>query len=216
MFPSGSQTYSQGLRDEIRAAFRFADGRYSIYGGYKDESGMPGMPPWGGVFPPMLKAWRLTGPETRIWSFDVWSYCMLPGCRPEGMFSFRVSPHTPDVFFGAPDVAKKILQNEGLNYFFLSFSMDDRDYLSCIPLLSPDHIAENVGIKWTDGTSYLLSWLGPGVAPLTPEWLEQYRVYVGKSPWISCNPRSPYLSLGRKVYQQVRDGKHWGFEVPVD
>jgi hypothetical protein len=204
------------IASQVRAALRFARGKYSIYDGYKDQSGWPARLPWGAVHPGMLAAWKEVGPGTRIWSSDVWSYCMLPACRVEGFYSFRVSPHEPEVFIGSPEKARKILQSEGLNYFFISWDLEDWDLLPCAPLLSVEHIAENLGVKWTDGTSYLLTWLGPGVSPLTAEWVARYRAHIKAGvSWARCDENPPYLLFGRKVYEQVMQGKRWGAEIPM-
>jgi hypothetical protein len=200
----------------VSSATRFAGGQYSIYDGYKDQAGWPARMPWGAVHPGMLTAWREFGPGTRIWSFYVWSYCMLPNCRVEGFQSFSVSPHAPEVFFGPPEQAKKILQDEGLNYFFVSWDMMDRDALPCAPVLSVEHIAENLGVKWTDGTSYILTWLGPGITPLTPDWIGKYREHIKAAVgWARCDENPPHLLFGRKVYEQVVQGKRWGFEIDL-
>lgn len=207
---------ADGFATVVRRSARFASGRYSIYDGYKDQSGWPARMPWGAVHPGMLAAWKEVGRGTRIWSPYIWSYCMLPDCRVEGFQSFSISPHEPEVFFGSAEKAKRILQSEGLNYFFISWDLQDRDVLPCAPLLSVEHIAENLGVKWTDGTSYLLTWLGPGITPLTPEWIAKYREHLKvEISWTRCDENPPHLYYGRKVYEQVLQGKRWGAQIDI-
>jgi hypothetical protein len=207
---------ADGFTAVVKSSVRFASGRYSIYDGYKDQSGWPARMPWGAVHPGMLAAWKEVGRGTRIWSPYIWSYCMLPDCRVEGFQSFSISPHAPEVFFGSAEKAKRILQSEGLNYFFISWDLQDRDVLPCAPLLSVEHIAENLGVKWTDGTSYLLTWLGPGITPLTPEWIAKYREHLKvEISWTRCDENPPHLFLGRKVYEQVLQGKRWGAQIDI-
>src|SRR5262249_26863057 len=145
-----------------------------------------------------------------------WSYCMLPDCRVEGVGGvFSISPHQAEVWFGSPDTARRILQREGLNYFFVSWDLEDRDLFACSPLLSPEHIAENLGVKWTDGTSYLLTWLAPGVSPLTLDWIGKYRAHIEAAAEGARCDDNPRLALGRKVYEQVLQGKRWGAEIDI-
>jgi len=216
LFQACSGELADGFATVVKNAARFASGQYSIFDGYKHQAGWPGRMPWGAVHPGMLAAWKEIGPGTRIWSLYVWSYCMLPECRVEGFQSFSISPHAPEVFFGSPEKARQILQSEGLNYFFVSWDLEDRDALPCAPLLSPEHIAENLGVKWTDGTSYLLTWLVPGITPLTPDWIVRYRAHIKAAVnWARCDENPPHLFFGRKVYEQVLQGKRWGAEISL-
>jgi hypothetical protein len=198
----------------VAEALRFVGGRYSIYDGYKNQSGWPGAMPWGAVHPGLLAAWKEVGPGKRIWSLHVWSYCMLPDCRVEGFTSFRISAHAPEVYWGAPDRARDILKSEGLDYFFLSWDMAPRDPLPCAPLFSPDHVADHFGLQWTDGSSHLLTWVRPGVARLDPEWVAKYRLHVLENPpWARCDTQISPLALGRRVHEQVMQGRRWGAEI---
>jgi len=74
------------------------------------------------------------------------------------------------VIFGAPKQASDTLKREGLNYFFFSRELGTSrtDLLPVSQLFAPDQIGNYLGIKWTDGTSYLLTWLGPDVQPISP------------------------------------------------
>jgi hypothetical protein len=131
--------------------------------------------PWGGIYPGLVAPWRMLPPNTRIWSFHVWSYCMLPDCNVQAFFSFIFSPHWRTVYFDTPERAAAILHNEGLDYFFFSKEMRIDDPLSSTPFFSPDNIGKHLAIRWTDGTSYLLTWPGPDTRPIDENFLSDYR-----------------------------------------
>jgi len=212
----GFAAYAGSFGHVALTTMRFATGQYSIYDGYKDQYGWPGRMPWGAVHPGMLAAWNEVERRTRIRSLYAWSYCMLPYCRVERFQNSVISPHSPGVFFGPPAEARRILESESMNYFFISWDMEARDVLSCAPLLSVEHIAENLGVKWTDGTSYLLTWLGPGVTPLTPDWIAKYRAHIGAAAVSArCDENTLWLIYGRKVYEQVMQGKRWGAQISL-
>jgi hypothetical protein len=37
-------------------------------------------------------------------------------------------------------------------------------------------------VKWTDGTDVLLTWKGPGIEPLSAQWVDKYRATQGEAP----------------------------------
>jgi hypothetical protein len=80
------------------------------------------------------------------------------------------------------------------------------------PLFSPDNIAQNLGVRWTDGTTTLLTWLGPGVQPLDKAWLADYRHAVEESG----TARSfPYEAM-KKIFARLNATPHpWRpFQLP--
>jgi len=158
-------------------ALRMADGRFSIHDAYENQAGGLNRMPWGGIYPAMETVWRIAGPGTRIWSFHFHSYCMLPGCNTQGSVSVRFSPSWPTVLFGTPEEARGVLEREGLNYFFFSkeLATSTTDLLPASDLFSRNQIGKYLGIRWTDGTSYLLTWLGPGVEPISEKFLAEFR-----------------------------------------
>jgi len=196
-------------------AVRFVDGRYSIYDGYRDQAGWPALPNSTAIYPGMYEAWKSIGPGHRLWSFNVHSYCMIPGCRVESHLSSKMSARRAEILYGPPEVAKDVLQGEGLNYFFIATRLDIRDPLICTPLFAPDTIREHMGVKWTDGTDALLTWKGPGVAPLSAEWVDKYRATLKASPHTpDCTGNGPPFSyIGRRVHDDVVKGKRWGREI---
>jgi hypothetical protein len=199
------------LRQVLPAALAFADGSLSIREAYSVQQGWPGRRPYGGIFPGMVEAWHIAGPGTRIHSLHLWAYCMLPHCRSETDFSFVLSPNLPAVLLGPAAAARDILRREGLDYFFYTTAMPLDDLLPFADLFAPGRIADYIGVRWTDGTSYLLTWLGPGVTPLSAEWLAQYGDAVRR-----LSPDRPNLSMA--LLRDLRDAllrgtPHWGSEL---
>jgi hypothetical protein len=198
-------------------ALRFVGGTYSIYDAARDQRGWTGLPQLTSVHPGMLPAWKSVGPGKRIWSFHVHSYCMLPGCKLESLYSSYMTKHRTEVYFGPPEVARDILRREGLNYFFISPLLSNRDVLQCAPLFAADTLADHFDFQWTDGTEALLTWKGEGTAPLTEQWVAAYREATKPNDFIGpCEPAKPYfMELGRQLSEQVAKGKRWGLEVPL-
>ena len=52
------------------------------------------------------------------------------------------------------------MHSEGLNYYRFSRELDIDDGVPAFARFSPDHICDYLGIKCTDGTTFLLTWLG--------------------------------------------------------
>jgi hypothetical protein len=197
------RSYGPFFVSAVGNAARFVTGRYSIYDSYVDQAGWPGRSPEGAIRPWAHAVWKELGPGTRFWVFDVHTYCMLPDCRPETFMSFRMSPRSMDVMLGNASQARQILQQEGLDYFLIA--MDDQvvDALPCTELFSPDHIAEHLGVKWRDQTHVLLTWLGPGIEPLTAAWIEEYRKHVQTA---ACG----YVALLKNAAPQLANNPRWG------
>jgi hypothetical protein len=165
----------------IDNAAAFWSGRYSVADAYQNQQGWPGRMPWGGIYPGLTPVWRLLPPFTRVWSFHVWTYCMLPDCNFQGYFSFIFSPRWRTVYFGTPEASRAALQAENLNYFFFSNKMEISDSIGHAPLFSPDNIAKYLAIRWTDGTNYLLTWPGSDTRPLDDDFISAYRNLTVKS-----------------------------------
>jgi len=79
------------------------------------------------------------------------------------------------IMFGTPEEARDALQKAGINYFLYSRELGFADPLMTAPLFSPDQISHYLGIRWTDGTSALLTWLNPDIQPFDESWLQAYR-----------------------------------------
>ncbi len=208
-FGGAGQQYREGLGRVLINAAKFAGGSFSIYDGYIHQRDWVGTDPNdGAVRPWALAVWKEIGRGTRFWSFGVHTYCMLPDCRVQQFFSMRLSPRSFDIFLGEAPQARAILQEEKLDYFLIE--MDDGlvDPLPCSALFSPEHIADYLGIKWTDGTHFLLTWLGPDIEPLTPAWIAAYKNKIDQG---SCG----YLTMLSDLKEQLRKNPRWGADLRV-
>ncbi len=202
----------RGLKQVIPNAFAFAKGSISIRQAYGDQQGWPGRLPWGGIFPGTIGAWKTAGPDARIWSMHPFAYCMLPHCRFETFQSYILSPHLLDILVGSAEETRDVLQREGLDYFFYTTETKMCDVLPLTKPFAPGEIANYLGTKWTDGRSYLLTWLGPGVNQLTPEWVAQYKAAVdGEQDCLRFLPLQSMLSLR----EQLRGGARWGRDLRI-
>ena len=215
-----AQTYGQyraSLVAVVNNALRFAVGRYSIYDAYRDQAGWPGLPNATAIYPAMYEAWKKIGPGKRIWSFNILSYCMLPGCHFESMLASSMSKHREEILFGPPENAERLLRREGLDYFFISTRIPIRDVLQCTALFSPDTIQDHFDVVWTDGRDVLLGWKTQGGERLSREWLERYRNAVKPNQYLAdCgDERTNFGVIGRHVASEVAKGKRWGAEVAL-
>lgn len=75
-----------------------------------------------------------------------------------------------------------------LNYFLFTREDNITDPLPLSALFNPANIGHSLGIRWTDGTSTLLTWLGPNVTPLDPAWIADYSSLVKRSPTVAAYP----------------------------
>ena len=99
-----------------------------------------------------------------------------------------------------------------LDYFLFTREDDIRDPLPLSPLFSPDTIGRSLGVRWTDGTSSLLTWLGPGVTPLDAAWIADYRRAVQQSGAVQS---FPYEAM-KQVFVRLNATPHpWtAFRLP--
>jgi hypothetical protein len=162
------------FRSNLANSWAFASGRYSIDRAYTTQS-FVGRFAWGAIYPGARAAYAIVGPGTLIWSFQISSFCMLPDCMIATYPAFLMGRDWDRVMFAAPEEARDALQKAGINYFLFSKELGFSDPLMTAPLFKPDQIGRYLGIRWTDGTTALLTWLQPGVQRLDPTWLESYR-----------------------------------------
>lgn len=199
--------------DAIDDASRFAVGWYSIDKAYTTQEGWPARPPYGGIYPGARGAYGAVGPHVRIWSLHTFSYCMLPDCQMEAWPQFVTTRDWDRLMFGSPEEGRAALQAVGLNHVLFSTELFlNNDPLPLSPLFAPDNIARYLGIRWTDGTTTLLTWLGPGVTPLDEAWVARYRRAVVESPGMQSFP----LEQLRAIYARLRATPHpWrSFALP--
>jgi len=199
-------SYRESMRTVAASAVRFVKGSASIFDAYVDQSGWPGRLPDGAIRPWTLAIWKEIGPGTRFRTFGIHTYCMLPHCRPERGSAFVT--RTLDVLFGSPTEAREILQHDGLDYFLIEMDGELSDPFMCAPLFSPDTMKEYLGIRWTDGRHFLLTWLGAGIAPLTPAQLEGFRAKL-------AGARCGWLPLLRALAEQLTRNPRWGADLDL-
>jgi hypothetical protein len=140
------------------------------------------MPRWGGIYPGARGAYAIVGPHTPIWTMNRLTHCMLPDCKMMSFPHFIMTRSWDRVIWGTPEEGRKALRAAGLNYFLFSREFPINDPLPLSPLFSPDKIAQYFGIRWTDGTTTLLTWSGPDTTALDEAWLGDYRQSVLTSP----------------------------------
>jgi hypothetical protein len=160
-------------------AFRFFTGSYSLAVAYTHQDVGP---PFGGINPEALAAWRHVEPGAVIWSSSANSYCMVPGCTIEnGLFSFKRSSRLVSVLTGTAQQEKKLLQEAGINYFLVIKGQPLIVLLPISPLFAVDTIGRFLGIKWTDGSAFLLTWIGPDTEPIGADFLDIYKALLSVS-----------------------------------
>jgi hypothetical protein len=176
------------LKAIMKNGILFATGQYSISDAYRHQNGRPDRMYYGAIYPAAEVIWSKLPRSTRIWSMSNQSYCMLPDCHMEGFMSFRFSSHGETVYFGTPQEAKKLLQKENLNYFFISNSLRWNDPLPRSPLFSPQNISQFFGIAWTDGDNTLLTWKEFSSLPIGPVWVNLYKKKISKASIVNTFP----------------------------
>ena len=187
-------------------AVRFLDGQYSLADAYTYQQEMPA---FGAMAPDGLAAARHVPPGTPIWSTNAFSaMCMAPFCHIESVISFMTSGRLDDVLLGPPDLAKQILQQDGLNYFLVSTQRPLFDILPDSRLFAPDTIGRYLGIKWTDGVTYLLTWAGPDTTPLNAAFLAAYTdlLQQPEHPWFRFRDFLPQLKPSIAMLRANRFG----------
>jgi hypothetical protein len=164
-------------------ALKHAAGMLSIDGAYTHQSSGHPIGPWGGIYPGARGAYGIVGPRVPVWSMHTETYCMLPDCKMRSYPHFLMGRSWDRVMWGTAEEGETALRAAGLNYFLFSRELLVRDPLFFSPLFSPDAIARHFGVRWTDGTTTLLTWSGPETTPLDETWLVEYRQATAASPW---------------------------------
>lgn len=199
-------------------SLRFLEGRYSLADAYAHQQGG-----WsfGGVNPETLAAVQHAPPDATIWSTNVVSaVCMAPACHLESVISFKMSGQLDDILTGPPALAKQLLQQANLNYFLISTQWPLLDLLPYSHLFDPGTIGQYLGIKWTDGTTYLLTWNGADTTPLGASFLAAYRrmLDVPEHPWFKFRDLLPQLNAAVAMLRQKQFGQPpawpWDLEPP--
>jgi hypothetical protein len=159
---------------KTRYAEKFLLGEFSLADAYSHQVGQDTLA-YGAIHPGTLKAAQVAGADTRIWSMHTHSYCMAPGCRVESVVSFKMSSYYDKILTGSADTAKALLKKEGLNYFLISKDLVLIDLLQYSDLFSPANIAKHLAVRWTDGTTYLLTWPNDKTEPISTDFVNFYQ-----------------------------------------
>jgi hypothetical protein len=203
-------------RDALTTPLAFVTGAKSIDDAFVSRGRWPYHLPWGAIYPAARAAYEIVGPRTPIWSLHIHSYCMLPDCQIETYFSFNMTDRWDRVMFGTADEARQLLQRAGINYFLYSRELAGpglgiTDPLPLSALFSPDHIAKYLALRWTDGTTSLLTWPGPDTRPLDDAWIAAYRHGVNNSSTVKKIP----LAAVRETYERYYAMPHPWKPIPL-
>jgi hypothetical protein len=203
----GKDHWSRRLPAETANALRFFSGRFSLADAYTHAtSGYP----FGAINPEALKAARQVPYGTPIWSTNVDSYCMVPGCLIEDVISFKMSGRLDEILGGEPELVKQRLQEAGLNYFLFMKDYRVLDLLPYSRLFAPDTIGRYLGVKWSDGSTFLLTWIGPDTTPIGADFLDAYTRLRGAPDalkWFKFDELAPLIVA---IAPRMRAATQWG------
>jgi hypothetical protein len=202
----GKDHWSRRVPTETANALRFFFGRFSLAEAYGHVGGYA----FGGINPDALNAARQLPYGTPIWSTNIDSYCKVPGCLIESVISFKMSGRLDEILGGDPELAKQRLQEAGLNYFLFMKDLRIIDLLPFSRLFAPDTIGRYLGIKWTDGSTFLLTWTGPDTTPIGPDFLEAYtrqRAAPDALQWFKFDQLAPLIAA---IAPRMRAATQWG------
>ena len=202
----GKDHWSRRLPAETANALRFFSGRFSLADAYGHVGGYA----FGGINPDALNAARQLPYGTPIWSTNVDSYCMAPGCLIESAISFKMSGRLDEILGGDPELAKQRLQEAGLNYFLFMKDLRIIDLLPFSRLFAPDTIGRYLGVKWSDGSTFLLTWIGPETTPIGPDFLEAYTRRLAAPDalqWFKFDELAPLIAT---IAPRMRAATQWG------
>ena len=159
------------------AAFDYLLGRHSIEQGYL-------LHPYGHT-PPLdlnvcLAASHIPA-GNRVLNMNFYALCFYPGYNIESSTSSTDSVQQFVAVNAPAEEIERQLKLNRINYFLISPGSYIRDYLPFTTLFSPDNIGKYLGIKWTNGKEYLLTWRGPDTMPIPPNFFVLYRhnIYSG-------------------------------------
>jgi hypothetical protein len=185
-------------------ALEYAAGIISIDDTYRYRSVGNLSVPWGGIYPGARGAYAIVGPGTPIWSMNAYTFCLLPDCKM--MSSYSVLMRDWDrLMWGTAEEGRNALHAAGLNYFLFSRELPVTDPIVRSPLFSPDDIGRYLGIRWTDGTTTLLTWAGPDTTSPDEAWLADYRSALAAGH--SRRVRFPNAEM-KAIFERLRATPH--------
>jgi hypothetical protein len=192
---------------ETANALRLLSGRFSLA---EASAHAPSPYAFGSINPGALAAARQLPSGTPIWSTNVDSYCMVPDCLIESAVSFKMSGRLDEILGGDPDLAKRLLQEAGLNYFLFMKDYRMIDLLPFSKLFAPETIGRYLGVKWSDGSTFLLTWIGPDTSPIGSDFLDSYsrrRAEPDVARWFRFDELTPLIVT---IAPRMRAATGWG------
>lgn len=138
----------------------------------------------------------LTGKKERILSLNLDAklgllYLMYPGVATEVSYSLGGKWH--EVVFGKPALAKKTLQDIGVNYFLVDLKSPMFGAIPFSPLFSGESLTKNFRVIWRSGSRYLLTWTN-GKSRLGHRFLAR---------WKKCLDLGSISTLGNEPYAKA-------------
>jgi hypothetical protein len=190
-------------RDERKLAWEFLIGNASIADAYTPQKA---------VWPAALEMSAVTEPGAPIWISQVgWQFCVAPTCNLQSFFSFSMGRDWATIMFDSPSLAKAALQAERLNYFAIDTSAPFFDLLPYSAMFRPDVIGDYLGVIWTNGTVYLLTWRSERTTPMPPEFYVQYRKCI-ESALQFADFKQLYARLA-DIYERWKVDRRWPVQV---
>jgi hypothetical protein len=153
-----------------------------------------------GIYPGARGAYAVVGPHVPIWSMHLDSYCMLPDCKIMTYPNFIMTRSWDRIMWGTPEQAREVLRAAGFNYFLFSRELLINTPLPLSRLFSPDNIGRYVGIRWTDGTTTLLTWSGPDTTAPDQAWLSDYQRAVSTSRLVQNFPNARMKAIFDRLH----------------
>jgi predicted nucleic acid-binding protein len=202
-----SAHWTRRIAADTANALRFLSGQWSLAEAYAHAESRYA---FGGINPSALAAAQQLPYGTPIWSTNVDSYCMVPGCLIESVMSFKMSGRLDEILGGDPDLAKRRLQEAGLNYFLFDKNYQIIDLLPFGRLFAPETIGLYLGVKWSDGSTFLLTWAGPQSRPIGPDFLDAYTHRLAEADpthWFKFDELVPLIAT---ITPRMRSVTEWG------
>jgi hypothetical protein len=111
-----------------------------------------------------------------------------------------------EILGGPPDLARHLLQEAGLNYFLFSKEHRLLDPLPFSRLFDPGGIGRYLGIYWTDGTTFLLTWSSNAIRPLDDDFLSAYSVRLSEreAPWFFFRKLVPFMQPSVAALREMK------------
>jgi hypothetical protein len=181
--------------NELTHCLMFALGRESVASNF-------GAREPAAVYGPAIRATSNLPAGSRVYSLNCYGYCVASNYELESFVSFALGKHWHDAMFEPPERAREVLQQQGLNYFFIDVKSHVIDIIQYSPLFSADNIAAFLDVAWNEGNAYLLTWPGPGTQPLPETFLARYRDHLPQDNLLQDNPR--LMADLRLLYERVR------------